>query len=96
MRRSPPTPAGSYDVECDIADPASIDGALVQSRTLIGVPAEVTIKAGVGHSGMLIDEPVEEWDRVMAINTRGRWLGSADGLARIGAAPHDPRTSRYR
>src|SRR5215831_12386467 len=66
--------AGSYDVACDIADPASIDDALAQTRTRIGVPAEVTITAGVGHSGLLIDEPVEEWDRVMAINTRGPWL----------------------
>ena len=30
--------------------------------------------AGVGHSALLVDESVDDWDRVMAINTRGPWL----------------------
>jgi NAD(P)-dependent dehydrogenase (short-subunit alcohol dehydrogenase family) len=66
--------AGSYDVACDVADPASVDDAMSRTRELIGVPAEVTITAGVGHSGLLVDESVEEWDRVMAVNARGPWL----------------------
>jgi NAD(P)-dependent dehydrogenase (short-subunit alcohol dehydrogenase family) len=66
--------AGTYDVQCDITDPTSIDAALDETRARVGVPSEVTITAGVGHSGMLLDLPVEEWDRVIAVNTRGPLL----------------------
>jgi NAD(P)-dependent dehydrogenase (short-subunit alcohol dehydrogenase family) len=66
--------AGSYDVACDVADPASVDDAMSRTRELIGVPTELTITAGVGHSGLLLDESVDEWDRVMAVNARGPWL----------------------
>jgi NAD(P)-dependent dehydrogenase (short-subunit alcohol dehydrogenase family) len=66
--------AGSYDVKCDVTDPASVDHALTRTRELVGVPTDVTITAGVGHSGPLVDESVDDWDRVMAVNTRGPWL----------------------
>jgi NAD(P)-dependent dehydrogenase (short-subunit alcohol dehydrogenase family) len=66
--------AGSYDVKCDVTDAASIDAALEETLTRVGPPSEVTITAGVGHSGMLLDLPVEEWDRVIAVNTRGPLL----------------------
>ncbi|HEY7107780.1 MAG TPA: SDR family oxidoreductase [Acidimicrobiia bacterium] len=66
--------AGAYDVECDVSRPAAVDDAMARTRELIGVPSEVTITAGVGHSGMLLDLPVEEWDRVLAVNTRGPLL----------------------
>ncbi len=66
--------AGKPDVECDVADPKSVDHAVAETLRLAGVPAELTVTAGVGHVGMLLDEPVEEWDRVFAINTRGPLL----------------------
>jgi NAD(P)-dependent dehydrogenase (short-subunit alcohol dehydrogenase family) len=66
--------AGSYDVKCDVTDPASIGAALDDTLARVGAPSEVTITAGVGHSGMLLDLPVEEWDRVIAVNTRGPLL----------------------
>lgn len=66
--------AGTYDVACDVADPASVEDAMGRTQELIGVPGEVTITAGVGRSALLLEESVEEWDRVMAVNTRGPWL----------------------
>ncbi len=66
--------AGAYDVKCDVTDPASVDAALEDTLGRIGVPPEVTVTAGVGHSGMLLDLPVDEWDRVIAVNTRGPLL----------------------
>jgi NAD(P)-dependent dehydrogenase (short-subunit alcohol dehydrogenase family) len=66
--------AGSYDIECDVADPVAVDDAMARTRELVGVPTEITITAGVGHSGLLVDESVDEWDRVMAVNARGPWL----------------------
>jgi NAD(P)-dependent dehydrogenase (short-subunit alcohol dehydrogenase family) len=66
--------AGHPDVECDVADPDSVDRALAKTVAEVGVPGPVTITAGVGHAAMLLDESVEDWDRIMTVNTRGPWL----------------------
>lgn len=66
--------AGEHDVECDVRDADAIDDALSQTIERAGVPAELTITAGVGHAGLLLDESVEDWDRVLAVNTRGPML----------------------
>jgi NAD(P)-dependent dehydrogenase (short-subunit alcohol dehydrogenase family) len=66
--------AGDPDVHCDVADPRSVDAALSVTAGRWGTPVWTTITAGVGHSGSLVDVSVEEWDRVMATNTRGPWL----------------------
>ena len=65
---------GDADVECDVADPASVDRSIEETVDRIGVPELVTVTAGVGHSGMLLDVTPDEWDRVMRINTRGPML----------------------
>jgi NAD(P)-dependent dehydrogenase (short-subunit alcohol dehydrogenase family) len=62
------------DVRCDVADPASVDEALAATVERIGLPEVVTVSAGVGHSGLLVDVDPDDWDRVMAVNTRGPWL----------------------
>jgi NAD(P)-dependent dehydrogenase (short-subunit alcohol dehydrogenase family) len=46
------------------------------------VPRWVTITAGVGHGGMLLDVAPQEFDRVMAVNTLGPWL-CLRGWARV-------------
>jgi NAD(P)-dependent dehydrogenase (short-subunit alcohol dehydrogenase family) len=66
--------AGPFDVDCDVTDEQSVDRAIEEVVVRVGVPSAVTVTAGVGHSGMLLDLPVEEWDRVIAVNTRGPWL----------------------
>jgi NAD(P)-dependent dehydrogenase (short-subunit alcohol dehydrogenase family) len=66
--------AGDPDIRCDVADPAQVRSAGVQTGQRFGVPTRVTICAGVGHSGSLIGAEPDEWDRVMNINARGTWL----------------------
>jgi NAD(P)-dependent dehydrogenase (short-subunit alcohol dehydrogenase family) len=66
--------AGDRDVTCDVARPEQIDDALAQTVERGGLPAEVTVTAGVGHSCALVDEDPQAWDRVLAVNTRGPWL----------------------
>jgi NAD(P)-dependent dehydrogenase (short-subunit alcohol dehydrogenase family) len=66
--------AGPHDIECDVRDVDAIDDALDQTIERAGVPTELTITAGVGHAGLLLDEAVDDWDRVLAVNTRGPWL----------------------
>ena len=65
---------GECDVICDIADPGEVESATQETLERLGVPDSVTITAGVGHSGLLAEVSVEEWDQVMAVNTRGVWL----------------------
>jgi NAD(P)-dependent dehydrogenase (short-subunit alcohol dehydrogenase family) len=66
--------ASPHDVRCDVTDPQAVSAALAETVERVGVPDQLTITAGVGHSGLLLDETVENWDRVMAVNTRGTWL----------------------
>ena len=66
--------AGDYDVFCDISSPESVEAALSESMERVGVPDQLTITAGVGHGALLLDESVEAFDRIIAINTRGPWL----------------------
>jgi len=63
-----------HDVRCDVADPAQVDHAAAATMDRIGVPSTVTVTAGVGHAGLLVEAGPEEWDRVMAVNARGAWL----------------------
>jgi NAD(P)-dependent dehydrogenase (short-subunit alcohol dehydrogenase family) len=62
------------DVRCDINDPAQVDAATAATLERIGLPQQVTVTAGVGHGGMLLDAPPEDWDRVLGTNAKGVWL----------------------
>jgi NAD(P)-dependent dehydrogenase (short-subunit alcohol dehydrogenase family) len=74
--------AGDPDVRCDVTDPDAIDRAVDETRRRWGIPDWVTVTAGVGHGGMLVDVTPEEFDRVLAVNTRGPWL-CLRGWARV-------------
>lgn len=74
--------AGDPDVRCDVADPDAVDGAVDQTRERWGVPKWVTVTAGIGHGGLLVDVSPHEFDRVLAVNTRGPWL-CLRGWARV-------------
>jgi NAD(P)-dependent dehydrogenase (short-subunit alcohol dehydrogenase family) len=66
--------AGPHDVECDVTDPESVADALAQTIERAGIPDQLSITAGIGHSGLLLDETVDSWDNVLAVNARGPWL----------------------
>ncbi len=77
---------GDADVECDITEPGAIDAAAAATIDRVGVPTQVTITAGVGHAGLLLDVTADEWDDVMRVNTRGPWLVMRALAARMIAA----------
>lgn len=66
--------AGPRDHTCDITDTQAIDVALAATLGSGRVPDEVTVTAGIGHSGTLLDTPADDFDRVLGVNTRGVWL----------------------
>jgi len=81
--------AGERDVTCDVTDPGAVDAAVVETRERWGVPDWVTVTAGVGHGGLLTDVAPEDFDRVMAVNTRGPWL-CLRAWAKVVQAEHRP------
>lgn len=74
--------------ECDVAEPASVDDAFARLPSL-GRPWGYVLCAGIFTRDVsILDEQVEEHDRVMAVNERGVWLGvraAARELVRAGS-----------
>ncbi len=67
--------ADGVDVVCDIADAEQVDAAVTSTIERAGrAPSVVTVTAGVGHAGLLLDAPADDWDRVVSINAKGVWL----------------------
>ena len=65
---------GRHDVTCDVREPDAIDDAVGLTRMRWGIPTEVTVTAGVGHSGLLTEAEPDEFDHVMRVKPRGPWL----------------------
>jgi 3-oxoacyl-[acyl-carrier protein] reductase len=73
---------GDPDVHCDVREPEAVELAVDETRRRWGIPEWVTVTAGVGHGGLLVDVTPDEFDRILAVNTRGPWL-CIRGWARV-------------
>ncbi|MGD1253201.1 SDR family NAD(P)-dependent oxidoreductase [Mycobacterium seoulense] len=62
------------DITCDISDPDAVSAAMAQTVRDHGAPARVVTCAGVGASGLLLEQSPSEWNRVLAVNLTGTWL----------------------
>ena len=62
------------DIDCDISDPEAVTAAMGQTVRDHGVPTRVVACAGIGASGTLLAESVEQWQQVLAVNLTGSWL----------------------
>ena len=62
------------DIACDVSDPDAVSAAIGQTLREHGVPTRIVTCAGVGASGMLLQQSLEEWERVLAVNLTGTWL----------------------
>lgn len=74
---------GGLGVEADVSDPAAVAAAFATVAAELG-PVEVLVNnAGVTGSSAatrLHETPLDDWDRVMAINVRGLYLCSRAAL----------------
>lgn len=74
------------DISCDISDSDSVDAAMKQTIATVGAPERFITCAGVGASGLLLEQSPEDWRRVLDINLTGTWLAMRAGAAAMVAS----------
>jgi len=62
------------DIACDISDPDSVSAAMAETVNASGTPERFVTCAGVGASGMLLEQKPDDWRRVLDVNLTGTWL----------------------
>jgi NAD(P)-dependent dehydrogenase (short-subunit alcohol dehydrogenase family) len=62
------------DIRCDISDPESVSAAIKQTIAGHGTPDRLVACAGVGASGLLLEQSAADWRRVIDTNLTGTWL----------------------
>ncbi len=62
-------------VKVDVSDPAQVDAMVAQTLKAFGRLDVACNNAGIGGAlALTADYPIDEWDRVIAVNLRGVWL----------------------
>lgn len=70
--QSAATAEGALAVACDVVDYASVEAALARTTQELGQPAILVNSAGIAGPNMaLADYPLEEWNRILAVNLTG-------------------------
>ena len=59
----------------DVTDPTAVENLMAETVEAFGSIDILCNNAGIGHVGSVLDVTPEEWDRVMAVNVRGVYLG---------------------
>jgi NAD(P)-dependent dehydrogenase (short-subunit alcohol dehydrogenase family) len=62
------------DIHCDVSDPESVSAAMDQTVSTHGSPDRLVACAGIGASGLLLQQTPEDWQRVIDTNLTGTWL----------------------
>lgn len=62
------------EIDCDISDPDSVSTAMDLTVADYGVPNRLVACAGVGASGLLLEQATADWQRVIDTNLTGTWL----------------------
>jgi NAD(P)-dependent dehydrogenase (short-subunit alcohol dehydrogenase family) len=62
------------DIACDVSDPDAVSAAMERTVREHGVPTRIVTCAGIGASGLLLEQQPAQWERVLAVNLTGTWL----------------------
>jgi len=74
-------------VPLDVTDPASIPAAFDAAEAALGGPCDILVNnAGIAVTKPLLQQGVEDWDGVMAVNLRGCFLVGQEAAKRLAAA----------
>lgn len=69
------------DFICDISDPDAVSDAMAQTVENVGCPDWFITCAGIGASGLLLEQTPDQWKRVLDVNLTGTWLAMRAGAA---------------
>jgi meso-butanediol dehydrogenase/(S,S)-butanediol dehydrogenase/diacetyl reductase len=100
---------GAYAEVVDVTDPDSVEALRDSAVRQLGRVSVLVNNAGVLSVAPVLEMPVEEWDRVMAVNARGVFLcsrafgrhmvdsggGSIINMASIAGKRGDPTLAHY-
>src|SRR6266540_1394372 len=83
-----PAVDGALAVAADLTDAASVGGAVAQAVADPGAPlrAVVNLVGGYSSGGLVHETPIEEFDRMLALNLRPTYLVTAAALPHLTAA----------
>lgn len=73
----------AISVAMDVADETSTIAAYDAAEDAFGLVDSVVANAGLSSIGRAIDLPIEEFDRVVAVNLRGVFLTAREGARRM-------------
>jgi NAD(P)-dependent dehydrogenase (short-subunit alcohol dehydrogenase family) len=74
-------------VPLDVTDPASIPAAFDAAEAALGGPCDILVNnAGIAVTKPLLQQGIEDWDGVMAVNLRGCFLVGQEAAKRLAAA----------
>jgi NAD(P)-dependent dehydrogenase (short-subunit alcohol dehydrogenase family) len=62
------------EIDCEISDSDSVAAAMKQTLGTVGAPDRFITCAGIGASGLLLEQSPEHWRRVLDVNLTGTWL----------------------
>jgi NAD(P)-dependent dehydrogenase (short-subunit alcohol dehydrogenase family) len=65
----------AFAIALDVTDPESNRSAVQAVRDRFGALHVAHLNAGIAAASPILDTPLEEWERVMAVNLRGVFLG---------------------
>ena len=69
-----PASKPALPVPCDVSDPGAVEAAIEHCARAIGTPDVLVANAGIFQEWMPSEDlPLDEWDRVMAVDLRGLW-----------------------
>lgn len=81
-------------MHCDVSDEASIATAFAAVAEAYGHVDAVVCSAGKLEIGPLSAMPVEDFDRLYQVNTRGAWLCARQAIPLMRASPHKDQLPR--
>jgi NAD(P)-dependent dehydrogenase (short-subunit alcohol dehydrogenase family) len=67
-------------VVCDVTSEQSVLSMFVAARATIGAVDILVNNAGIGHSGLVHETTLEDWNRVMAVNATGAFLCTREAI----------------
>jgi len=62
------------DIDCDVSDSDAVSAAIERTVAIQGTPDRLVACAGIGASGLLLDQNPADWRRVIDTNLTGTWL----------------------